>query len=276
MYNLIVKGIGWADDRDSMFGDRTFEHTEKRLLTLFKNDNQIDLEAVSKLPTVFLEEGIENEIVHFGTIISARMHGKDIALEYVYDPRIPSITNNNFREFAPELGIDNFEFSRTHWAIKDIDLYKVLLRNMQPRRAQPRVFEISDPQRIEPALVSVMMPFDVSFDPVYEKLKDTAASAKLRCRRADDFWESPAVMQDVVTLIDRSKIVIADCTNRNQNVFYEIGIAHTLGKEVILITQNENDIPFDLRHLRYIKYLGNNEGLQSLANQLAPRIEYLA
>jgi hypothetical protein len=81
--------------------------------------------------------------------------------------------------------------------------------------------------------------------------------------RADDFWEHQAVIQDIVNLIARSRIVICDCSGRNPNVFYEAGIAHTLGKEVILITQNENDIPFDLRHLRYIRYLKN----QKLLNQ---------
>ncbi len=82
-------------------------------------------------------------------------------------------------------------------------------------------------------------------------------------------------MQDVVSLIDRSRIVIADCTGRNPNVFYEIGIAHTLGREVILITQNEGDVPFDLRHLRYVHYLNNGEGLAVLAQRLLPRLEDL-
>ena len=74
----------------------------------------------------------------------------------------------------------------------------------------------------------------------------------------------PWIIQDVVSLIDKSRVVICDCTGRNANVFYEIGIAHTLGREVILITQNEADIPFDLRHLRYVKYLNNAEGRQVL------------
>jgi hypothetical protein len=83
-------------------------------------------------------------------------------------------------------------------------------------------------------------------------------------------------MQDVVSLIDRSHLVIADCTGRNPNVFYEIGIAHTLGREVILITQNDADIPFDLRHLRYVPYLNNGEGLAALADRLRPRLADLA
>jgi hypothetical protein len=64
-------------------------------------------------------------------------------------------------------------------------------------------------------------------------------------------------------------------TGRNPNVFYEIGIAHTLGREVILITQNAEDIPFDLRHLRYVRYLNNAEGRQALFDALEKRLTSL-
>ena|ERR1700730_18255480 len=120
--------------------------------------------------------------------------------------------------------------------------------------------------------MSAMMPFHPSFDAVYATLQRTAHAVGLRCRRADDIWENPAVIQDVVSLIDRSKIVICDCTDRNRNVFYEIGIAHTLGRNVILITQADADIPFDLRHLRYVRYLNNGEGLAALSTRLQPRL----
>ncbi|ERY77898.1 hypothetical protein PALA51_02309 [Pseudomonas aeruginosa] len=120
-----------------------------------------------------------------------------------------------------------------------------------------------------------MMPFDAPFTPVYETLQQTAENVGLRCRRADDIWENPAIIQDIVSLIDRSRVVICDCTNRNPNVFYEIGIAHTLGREVILITQNANDIPFDLRHLRYVPYLNNAEGRQVLGQTLERRLEVI-
>ncbi|MCY1507063.1 hypothetical protein D9M68_413290 [compost metagenome] len=88
----------------------------------------------------------------------------------------------------------------------------------------------------------------------------------------DGIWENHAVIQDVISLIDRSAFVVCDCTGRNPNVFYEIGIAHSLGKEVILITQSGEDIPFDLRHLRYLPYLNNGEGLAGLQAQLTERL----
>jgi hypothetical protein len=120
-----------------------------------------------------------------------------------------------------------------------------------------------------------MMPFDAAFTVVYDSLKATAEKLGLRCRRADEIWENPEIMQDIVSLIDRSRFIICDCTGRNANVFYEAGIAHTLGREVILITQIDTDVPFDLRHLRYIKYLGNTEGRQSLCTALDGRLRGL-
>jgi hypothetical protein len=51
-------------------------------------------------------------------------------------------------------------------------------------------------------------------------------------------------------------------------VFYETGIAHTVGKEVILITQNMDDVPFDLRHLRCILYEYTPRGVQILETNL--------
>lgn len=120
-----------------------------------------------------------------------------------------------------------------------------------------------------------MMPFDSTFNAVYESIREAADNVGLRCRRADDIWENPAIIQDVVSLIDRSRIVICDCTGRNSNVFYEAGIAHTLGREVILIAQSDDDIPFDLQHLRYVQYLNNGEGRTELKQSLQNRMQTL-
>lgn len=277
MFNLLVSGSGWADARDTMPSGRAFEYTDAALDARFRPKGTYDFAALSRLPTLFLEEssGPKNQVARAGRILTARLNGRDIALEYVYDPSVPPLTNAVLESFAGELDIAEFEFSRTHWAIKDIDLFQVLIRHSQPRRPMPRVFRLSELEVIEPELVSAMMPFDASFTDIYTTLKAAADDAGLRCRRADDIWENPAVIQDVVSLIDRSKVVICDCTGRNPNVFYEIGIAHTLGREVILITQAEADIPFDLRHLRYLRYLNNNEGRRALREKLAQRLSDL-
>lgn len=278
MFNMIVNYNAWADGRDTISAGRVFEHTEDHLVAQFKPNGHLDFSSLVALPTLFIQEssGQGNEVARVGTITRARLSGSNVTLDYVYDLGIPGIPNRVLQCLAGDLDIDDFQFSRTHWSVKDTDLFRVLVRGAQPKRQKPTVFILPDHENIEPTLVSAMMPFHHGFDRVYEALQAVAEEIGLRCRRADDIWENPAVMQDVVSLIDRSRVVIADCTGRNPNVFYEIGIAHTLGREVILITQNKADIPFDLRHLRYVQYLNNGEGLAALSDCLRPRLADLA
>ncbi|MCZ7401185.1 MAG: hypothetical protein O8C61_03080 [Candidatus Methanoperedens sp.] len=124
-------------------------------------------------------------------------------------------------------------------------------------------------------LVSVMMPFAMEFDNVLETTKAACSNTNMRCNRVDDLWNNSTIIQDIFELIYCSSIVIVDFTDKNPNVFYEAGIAHTLGKNVIPITQNIEDIPFDLRHHRVLKYLKNKEGLQELKNSLENRLNTL-
>jgi len=278
MFNLLVKYSGWAESRDGIPIGRILEYTDQALVDRFRPSGRIDYDALIRIPAVFMQESggsRADQVVRIGSVFRATPAGQEVILEYVADPSIPSFTNEDFEALATDLGIDSWEFSRTHWAVKDADLFRALIRQMAPRRLKPRVFTISDPERIEPLLVSVMMPFHPTFGEVYRALRETVESAGLKCRRADDIWENPAVMQDVVSLIDRSRVVICDCSDRNANVFYEIGIAHTLGREVILITQAETDIPFDLRHLRYVSYLNNGEGREELKRRVATRLANL-
>ncbi len=273
MFNLIMHSIPWTPGRETMSLSRLFEYTEDAVADQFRNGATPLLDKLTKLPCLFMEEGVRDEIARVGHITSARVSGGDIVFDFVFDPDASALRNSVIK--ANQLDFDmprDFEFSRNHWAVKDVDLYQTLLRHFQPRRQRPSVFTIPEHENIEPVLMSAMMPFEGSFDPVYQTLREAAESVGLRCRRADDIWENAAVIQDVVGLIDRSRVVGCDCTDRNPNVFYEIGIAHTLGREVVLITQNEADIPFDLRHLRYVRYLNNAEGRAELAAALGKRL----
>ena len=138
----------------------------------------------------------------------------------------------------------------------------------------PSVFEVPE-VGVDKCLVSVMMPFDSAFSSVYQSVKDAATEARLTCQRADDIWEHSVVIQDIFSLIFRSFIVVCDFTGRNANVFYEAGIAHTLGKHVVPITQHAGDIPFDVKHHRYLVYNNNGEGREKLKTELAKRLTTL-
>lgn len=138
----------------------------------------------------------------------------------------------------------------------------------------PTVFEIPKKQLVED-MVSVMMPFRLEFDDVLKAIREACSDAGMSCYRVDDIWNNSAIIQDIFELIYCSSIVIVDFSGRNSNVFYEAGVAHTLGKNVIPITQNSDDIPFDLRHHRFLKYLNNKEGLIELRKGLVERLNVL-
>ncbi len=138
----------------------------------------------------------------------------------------------------------------------------------------PSVFQIPN-EPCDPKLISVMMPFSHEFLPTYEAIKNAANSSDFECYRADDIWNDSVIVQDIFSLIFRSFIVVCDFTGKNPNVFYEAGIAHTLGKHVVPITQSMQDIPFDLRQHRCARYLDNEEGRSNLERDLRSRFSSL-
>jgi len=274
MFNLIMRMFDWDDPTGTMAIGRMFEYTEEHIADQYRDDTGARLlDRLVSLPCLFLPEGRDEEECRVGSIVRARIANREIHFTYALDLDVPPLTNRLLWENRGRFDMPvDFEFSRNHWAVKELDLYQFLLGNVRPRRQRPKVFDIAEHEEIQQQLVSVMMPFDARFNGVYAAIQQAAENCGLLTRRVDEIWEAPGIIQDVVNLIDRAKIVVCDCTGRNPNVFYEAGIAHTLGREVILITQSEHDVPFDLRQLRFLPYLGNEQGLARLTEQLAARM----
>lgn len=121
--------------------------------------------------------------------------------------------------------------------------------------------------------IFVLMPFSQEFDDTYHlAIKETAQELGFKCQRADEIQHNAGILPMVFQAIEAAHLVIADMTGRNPNVCYELGYAHGLGKEVILLTQDVNDIPFDLRGFNHIIYGGK---LAYLKSALRKRIESL-
>lgn len=138
----------------------------------------------------------------------------------------------------------------------------------------PNVFEVPE-SYVEPDLVAVMMPFAQEFNAVHAAIKRACEETRLRCLRVDDIWEESVIVQDIFNLIFRAQVVVADFSGRNPNVMYETGIAHTLGKHVVPISQSLSDVPFDMSHHRILRYLPNGEGLSELRKKLGSRLYHL-
>jgi Domain of unknown function (DUF4062) len=104
-------------------------------------------------------------------------------------------------------------------------------------------------------LCFVLMPLSDPFFLLYEEaIVPALEAAGLRGIHAGQIFGTREIMEDVWESICVSRVVVADVTGRNPNVFYELGIAHTLGKECIVLTQNSQDVPFDISSRRYIRY----------------------
>ncbi|HET9710796.1 MAG TPA: hypothetical protein VFP64_02905 [Pyrinomonadaceae bacterium] len=120
-----------------------------------------------------------------------------------------------------------------------------------PRKQQPKETGKQD-------TCFIIMPFGDWFDTYYESIYLPAIEATgLTPRRADNLYRPSAIINDIWALTNEAKLILADLSEKNANVFYELGMAHALAKPAILVTESMEDVPFDLRSLRVIVYEKN-------------------
>jgi hypothetical protein len=102
----------------------------------------------------------------------------------------------------------------------------------------------------------VVMPFSGLVGSYYQLIYEPAIrKAGLVPVRADaDIFGTGKIIDQIWEGINAAKVLVAELTTRNPNVFYELGLAHALDKPVVLVSSNETDVPFDLKHIRVIYY----------------------
>lgn len=105
----------------------------------------------------------------------------------------------------------------------------------------------------------VVMPFHSLFESEYERvIRPAIEEVGLECVRGDEIYTEQAILQDIWKSIRQARVIVAELSGRNPNVMYETGLAHAIGKPVIMLTRDQQDVPFDLLSLRYIYYDPNN------------------
>lgn len=118
----------------------------------------------------------------------------------------------------------------------------------------------------------VVMPFASELNDVFSAIKAALQVEKLDVipHRADEIVGGGSVMVDVLRNLAEAELVIVDLSGNNANVFYELGIAHTVrcAQSVLLITQNIKDVPFDVKSYRCIEYTLSPNGLSQLQDKL--------
>jgi hypothetical protein len=134
--------------------------------------------------------------------------------------------------------------------LSDADLLSASEGTTRTVRApkEPRVREFLD-------TCFVMMPFGTWYDRYYQEIYVPAIKdAGFEPIRADELFSTGSVVEQIWEQIEKSKVLLAELTDKNPNVFYELGLAHAARKPVVFTSGRLEDVPFDLRHLRVIVY----------------------
>jgi hypothetical protein len=118
-------------------------------------------------------------------------------------------------------------------------------------------FPLSHPPRKngETRRAFVAMPYRPSWFPaVRDAITGAAASTGFAAEVSLDLGAPGLIPNQIWTGIRFAEVVVADITGNNPNVFYELGLAHALGKEVILLAQGDEHAPFDVSTSRVLRY----------------------
>ncbi len=116
------------------------------------------------------------------------------------------------------------------------------------------LFQDFEVQRKAP-MAFVAMQFGEPYDTVYRTvIRHEAKRFGFEVVRIDEVNRPGIIFQDIQRKIEDAKVVIAEITAPNQNVYYEVGYAHALNKPTILLAQRGKELPFDIRSYRVIFY----------------------
>lgn len=107
----------------------------------------------------------------------------------------------------------------------------------------------------KPPDIFVIMPFSQEFNDIYYLgIHKVATGLGYSCKRVDEVEFVGDVVSKIYELITNAKLIIAEVSVKNANVYYELGYAHALRKPVILLTKDISGAPFDLRGQNHIVY----------------------
>jgi len=120
----------------------------------------------------------------------------------------------------------------------------------------------------------VVMPFSSPYNELYaDVIKRICKEVDLDVIRADEDFGPGIILADVIRKIVQSKVVIAEISSRNPNVYYEVGYAHALNKPTILIAQKSTELPFDVSPFRTLFYEDTIHGKENLEDGLKKHLQ---
>lgn len=261
-FNVIVR----IDESQAMSPDRMFEETSPQIATRFKNyDGSPNFDLLRTLPTITTCEFDQDEsaVARLGYLGSDPTHQLSEIIE-----TFPAAKLNNILPHISWLG------SRTRWMVFAGDPYRLIGNVQKNYQAVQNPAVVQFPRvPVNEKQIAVMMPFSSSYltpsdDPVYGAIKKAGDQLGFSCVRADEIHTPTDIKDDIFKLIEGSKIIVADLSGGNRNVYYEMGLAHARGRIVIPISSDDEKLPFDIGHIRTVFFHGSLHGIEGLTSDL--------
>lgn len=132
----------------------------------------------------------------------------------------------------------------------DIKIYNFIVENNKPK-------------------AFVIMQFSEQFNELYnDVISNICKKYNFEAVRADDIYRNEMIIHDITKNITEAKVVIADVTPKNPNVYYEVGYSHAIGKPTILLAEEGTELPFDVRPYRVIFYKNSIGGRKNIEESL--------
>jgi len=249
--------------------ERLFEYTESGVEARYEN-----IASLAELPALVVAETPPNSKSLTPAFLSRIGDVKERDGWVYFNYRHLSDRTTSREVFDSDLfGFYKSERSRTHWDVKEGDLISKFFKLTESRAIydKPKFFNVDWPL---PELdhIAVMMPFSSDFTSVYKVIKKACRELGYEAVRVDEIFGPSKITDDVFSTIVQGRLTVCDLTGRNPNVLYEAGLAHARGRDVIFLTQKEEDVPFDLQQIRHIPYLKNKEGMGKLLLDLTKSI----
>ncbi|GBE30257.1 hypothetical protein BMS3Bbin04_01289 [bacterium BMS3Bbin04] len=118
------------------------------------------------------------------------------------------------------------------------------------------------------------MQFSSPYNELYSEVVHPICNEfNIQCKHADETYGPGVIINDIIRQITESRLVIAEISPANANVYYEVGYAHAQNKPTILIAEKGTKLPFDVSPFRVLFYENSIDGKRRIEEGLRKHIE---
>lgn len=253
----------------------------------------ISMIFLASLITLFLQRDIDQDYVHILILVSLSVAIITVILSLMKYLKNSLFERENER-IKSELNLREYSLMREHLEQEISELQRKLINsekdwatiNHLPLSAQKREYDSGPVQitnfikrfgltendlTIDKKMVFLLTPFSKDNIDVYISTKEICSECGLNLYRGDEEFTHEDILANIIKYIVKSRVVVANIDGKNPNVFYELGIAHSLGKPTILISKSIENAPFDIQQNRIVLY-NNAEDLKIKLSKELSRI----